>query len=201
MLIIGSVVVLYSISVVHFLTIYFLENPIYNSEGFNLSSRLVARYINLTRERSSHMYVVGNGTYGQFRQYLFFTNQYTKNTAESVRDAFSSQPLTYQNISYITCDENIAYQEDDIVIAPLLKECHAIPKEKPYVSIAQLSDGGEIYRVYNDSICSSYTLSPYPHGITLNDFAIEDLSEEQYCTAFITDLSTIVTDRNVQTTN
>ena len=49
-------------------------------------------------------------------------------------------------------------------------------------------DGGGVFNIYNDKVCSGYTLKRYPYNLQFSDFAVEKLSKEKFCQTFITSL-------------
>jgi hypothetical protein len=54
-----------------------------------------------------------------------------------------------------------------------------------HLSISSLKDGGEIYKIYNDSVCSNFNLQRYPNNITIAELAIDYLNEKQFCETYI----------------
>ncbi len=76
-----------------------------------------------------------------------------------------------------------------VVIGKPDTKCKTILSIKNYLSIPLLYDGGEIYRIYNDKICNQYSLARYPSNFSINDFAIEKITTEEFCKKFITNLT------------
>ena len=66
--------------------------------------------------------------------------------------------------------------------------CNNLKIDLKNLSIARLADGGEIYSVYDNNICSKYVLNKYPFKIQMTDFNVEDLSEQKFCQTFVTNL-------------
>ena len=56
---------------------------------------------------------------------------------------------------------------------------------KTTLKIEQLSDGGDLFAIYKDHICSNYPLSRYPNNLKFFDFNLEKLSTASFCTKYI----------------
>lgn len=179
----------YTLLLANFMHIYFVRNPIYNSEGFGFSGRVLSKYVDLASKAGWNVVFVGKTTPDTiptlFKQYIFYTNSYNKVTSPELRTLLREGDYTYKSLSIINCPEKPIPLGTVIITVPDTK-CETIDKEAKHNNIAQLSDGGAIYNIFNDNLCKKYNLSRYPAGITLKDFDVENLSEERFCTQFIT---------------
>lgn len=177
---------IYLASLANFMNIYLFRNPIYNSEAFGLSQRILSKYTSLASNYSEPVIFVektsGNAIPTVFKQYLFYTNSYNENTYKQVTSNINKGLYAFNNFSVQDCPGKT---NSTIVTTPNSK-CKIDNVNK--LTIAQLSDGGTIYNVQNDKVCSKYALNRYPNRITLDDLNIEGLSEEKFCTTFITKL-------------
>lgn len=181
-------ILIYLILVVNFLNIYFFRHPIFNSEAYGLSGRILTRYIEQAGKYNKEVVLIDESSSAILpivKQNLFYTDNYNKSTASDIADLIKNGKKKYKNFKVIPCE---GYQptRNTIIVTASNSKCDIPKMEK--LSIARLSDGGEIYGIYNDSICEKYTLSRYPKDITLDDFKIEQLTESRFCEKFITRL-------------
>jgi len=185
----GLIMILYLLQLLNFLNIYFFRNPIYNSEGFGFSNRVLFRYVSLAKQKASRVLIIAGNESGLFKQNLFYSNDYNKNTLKKTREFLSQEKHQWGNIYFLSsCPKKLILAKDEVVI--LLPESRCLDeKEYPsWLSISQLSDGGEVYRIFNDSICRQFKLGRYPEKIRFSDFKVEELSAERFCEKFITRL-------------
>lgn len=177
----------YTFLVLNFMNLYLFRHPIYNSEAFGLSGRIITRYVKLAQQKKQNvLYLDFADNPYFFKQYIFFTNGYNQKTAPSIAHVVKTHVYPYENLSIGTCPDQIP--DNTAVIAKPENKCPALLGIKNYLSIPLLYDGGEIYRIYNDKICSQYQLSRYPYNFSISDFNIEKLAAQNFCEKFITDL-------------
>ncbi|MCL5432608.1 MAG: glycosyltransferase family 39 protein [Patescibacteria group bacterium] len=180
---------LYLILLLNFLNILLFRNPIYASETFGFSGREVANYILLAEKQNKNVIFLNKPSVFVpyfFKQYLFYSDGYTKDNAQQISKIIQSGDYSIDNFKISDCPENI--DSDTVIIAEPDAKCTILNKFDRPLSISRLADGGTIYRIYNDTICAKYKLDRYPSSISLNDLALEKLSEKQFCETFISDL-------------
>jgi hypothetical protein len=175
-----AILCLYVVSLFNFINIYFLRNPIYNSESFSFSSRVLAKYLSLTSERT---YVINGTARTPYKQYLFYNNWITKDTVNKIAQDYKNNTYTIRNISFITCEQATGIDPNSTIIYDSCKEIATSDSDK---TIAQLGDGGEIFTIYNDKLCNTYRLKRYPSEITFTDLNVDTLSTQRLCEKFIT---------------
>lgn len=175
--------VLYGFQFLNFANIYFFRNPIYNSEAFNFSSRVLSKYLSLQKDGET---VIVNGTpTTPLKHYLFYTNALNKNTTDLLKEMYKTKEYKFNNINFVDC-RNANVDASTLVIFESGFKCENVPSHKQYLTIPLLSDGGEVLRILNDKTCSKYKLNRYPYGFRISDFEIEKLSEKEFCEKFIT---------------
>jgi len=183
------VVLIYILSLSNFLYIYVFRNPIYNSEGFGFSGRILTKYISLA-ENNKHKVVLLSDTSGVvpslFKQYLFYTNNYNKSSAQEISELIQENDYSFRNLTITPCPQN--FSQKSIYISVPDSKCKKIENNLEYTTIPLLSDGGTIYKIFNDLVCTKYKLKRYPENLVLSDFDIDNLSEEGFCTRYITKL-------------
>lgn len=178
---------IYTSSFVYFLYVYFIFNPVNNSEAFGLSYRILANYINRI-PKSDRIVFVSNGSVNTFKQYLFYSNTLQKNTISEIQSKIRSKQYILDNVEFINCPEkSVNIPVNWILIVPYGAECQTLSyrKHSSMLAIAYLKDSGRIYEIYNDSLCSQYSLSSYQNLLTFQDLSIESLDNKRFCETYI----------------
>ena len=179
----------YGFLILNFMYIYFLRFPLYNSEGVNFSSRILASYIKrLDIQRK--VYVFTSEPSGYYKAYLFYTNAYNKDNASKIGTGFKNGDFVLGNVVFRQYCPSISELNKDDATIIMYNACTKMkPKNKDKqvsaVSISQLKDSGTVLKIYNDTVCQKYKLNNYPANITFSDFDVEKLSNKEFCTKFI----------------
>lgn len=179
--------VLYAVLVANFAYLYFFRFPVYNSEAFGLSQRIYSRYMELADQKGLSTMALTVGPGGYFRNYLFYNNIPNRNNLSRIRSLITSYDIRWGNASFEkACPSKEAIDSGNTAyIVSDETPCEELFVGKPMVVIPTLSDGGSLYRIFNDKLCAPYALSSYPTGYTMNDFDVEKLSAQNFCERFI----------------
>ncbi len=208
LLVLGLIAV-YSLSLVNYLYIYFFRYPVYGSEGFFFSGRVLTKYLSLyQKDPDKEMIVLSPDYQGLFKQYLFYSRLYNQENAQRIADHIRQGKFEWGNITFTnTCPEESALKnENNILIYKCDSQCEEeleklvtsrLASEKKLaskrLSISNLADSGEIYRISGDSVCSEYELRTYPRAMVMDDFQVENQETEAFCQKWIMDLTEIKT--------
>jgi 4-amino-4-deoxy-L-arabinose transferase-like glycosyltransferase len=181
------VVLVYSIAVSNFVYLYFFRFPYYNSESFGLSQRIYSRYMYLADKHGIYTDNISMSSVGYFRDYIFYTNNVNQQTIPAIRKSISTNDFTIdRSIFTEKCPSSEEIKKGDITyILNNTSPCKELFAQHSMIVIPSLSDGGSLYWIFNDKVCGQYALSSYPTGFTIGDFAVEKLSEKQFCERFI----------------
>ncbi len=185
--IILGIVFVYLILVANFVYLYFFRFPYYNSESFGLSQRLYSRYISLADIQHSSVVIITNSLEEYFRNYLFYNNVLNSDTIPLIRTLLRQQQYKWKNVVFTNVCPTESEIESGITTYFINEEspCKKLFINRSMVVIPLLSDGGTLYRIFNDTLCNKYALSQYPTGFTIDDFKIEKHSEKLFCERFI----------------
>ncbi len=185
--IVGGMVLLYALLVANFIYLYFFRFPYYNSESFGLSQRLSSRYTVLANAHQIPVDHITESAVGYFRHYLFYADGVNRGTIPDIRKSFADGIYTRRNITFSKVCPTVADIEGGQTTYVLsdTSPCKPLFIQRPMLTIPSLSDGGTLFMIFNDRLCQQYALSPYPTGFTIEDFAVENLSEKQFCERFI----------------
>ncbi|HEX8965176.1 MAG TPA: hypothetical protein VF820_01950 [Patescibacteria group bacterium] len=182
---------IYGILLLNFVNIYFFRNPIYSSETFGFSGRLLAKYVSLAKNHNEKIVFIDKISKTTipyaFKQYIFYTNGFTKNSSNIIAQDIKEDRYSFNDFSVSECPTTISANE--IFISGYQTKCAIFSKFSKTLTIPQLGDGGSIYAIYNDQMCNAYKLNRYPSNFRISQFAVEKLSEKDFCTSFITNLN------------
>jgi hypothetical protein len=169
----------YLFSVRNFRTVYFNQAPLVGYADFPM--RVLSRYLQIAKKQNMKI-VVYSTTSGDFlKKYLFYTNMMTKQTMPLITHINTGSRFEFDGVTFSSCD-NAPVPNDTVAIYDALCDEHI---QEPHIRIARLIDAGDLYQIVHDKICSSYPLNPYPAGVTLNDFNINQLSERRFCILYV----------------
>lgn len=180
--IVGSLFILvYVFSVGFFMQAYFYQYALQGRDEFSM--RELSKYITIASPKEKNILVLSSVGATHFKKYLFYANTLNKNTISDVKHAFTTGKLQVGNVRFTSCEPTIAIPKDTLVIEDAI--CSGISSAS-HDDISLIVDGGVAYKIYQDPICSSYALKPYPFGLILSDLAVENMSPKKFCETFIT---------------
>jgi 4-amino-4-deoxy-L-arabinose transferase-like glycosyltransferase len=179
-------VFLYLISIINFLNVYFLRNPIYNSEEFAFSNRIIARYIHFAQNEDKKIFVIENGdAHNIYKQVTFYNNEFNGNNAYNYSKNYRQGNLEFKNVKFMNCPLGGIDNTETVIDG---NKCMKSVSYTNKLSIPLLADGGTVFDIYNDMVCSKYNLRRYPQNITLSQLNVEEISEKEFCETYIVNL-------------
>ncbi len=183
------VYICYALFLGRFLFVYFFQYPIYASDAYGFSKKVLSSYIERSLRIASPVTVYSNAPNAVFKQYLFSSNAYSKDNADSVALLMRRPTYSFGSIHFASCLEpGPKLPNHTYIMETGLCEKHIPPAVLQHVSISLLADGGEVYKIYNDALCSGYQLQRYPRHITLRDLRIDILSNQDFCQQLISSI-------------
>jgi 4-amino-4-deoxy-L-arabinose transferase-like glycosyltransferase len=174
---------LYALFFFNFLNIYFFQFPLQGN--FDFPVRLLSKYTALASQDNQPIKIYSPGVPDTFRKYIFYTNNYNKNTASLIKSVYKNNQFNFGNIQILGCNNMIDPTKFKGTII-YDYNCGALPKNYPRVVIPRLSDGGQSYDIFNDKLCQKYRLKGYPSDLKISNFGIESQTAQQFCETFIT---------------
>ncbi len=180
-----GLIALYLISVANFLHLYFFRYPVYASEGFFLSDRILSNYIFRAQQHSpeTEILIITSEPKIIFEEYLFFNNLYAGRDVKKINNKMKLKDFSWDKVDFSDkCPEEIGVNK--IVITDQRYNCQE--KENGDLGIVQLADAGLIYLIKNDKLCDNYELGNYYYPQSLKELKIENLEDESFCKSWIT---------------
>jgi len=163
---------------------YFVRYPITHTTHTAFYERIVASYVK--RNSDKKIIVIPDRADATF-SYLISYNQLLNNQNKNqVIEAASANIYEINNVKIASsCPKNIAdLATEATTLVYIFKEpCEANSNVNKKTQIKSLIDGGLIFNVYNDQLCSQYELGTYP-TIKENILNLENLSDQEFCQNF-----------------
>jgi len=181
-----TLMLIYILSVLNFLNIYFLKSPVYQPESFAFSRRLASKYISLEEMNNPNdIYFLTKEPETMFRTYLFFNKHFLKENFTKIKHEYivNNESFKFNNIHFIKDVSQLPASTDYVLIADTYNFIFDTP---PSLFITQLSDAGKVYSIYNSSTCLDISNKTYTDNLNIHDLAIENLSQIDFCNKFIT---------------
>jgi len=180
---------IYAILIANFVNIYVFQYPIYSSESYSFSSRILSKYLLYGNNEGRKIVVYTTSPKERFIYYLFFSSLYENKIAKDIQQRFTMKQYELNSIRFENCLIDKAPDKDTTYVI----ESGGCDKMKvllsqPKKTIPILADGGSVYSIVDDAICASFLSPRYPNNITFSDLSVEKLDKERFCTTFITEM-------------
>ena len=175
---------LYVISVGKFVYVYVYQHPLQGY--FDFHTRIVSEYIKRAQKKSIPVTIYSDANSDYFRKFLFYTNGITKQNIKAISGYLKATTFTLNGVTFKQCDDTLTTPPSSS-ISIIDRNCTST-FDQTHLSIPRLDDGGEKYRIYNDSICTGVNIKRYPQNIAIHDFSMDQLSIQRFCETFITRL-------------
>lgn len=180
-----AVFAVYLLFVGNFAIQYFSRLPVDRNEGWFLPDRVVAKYIKSSFDKNIGDITLVSATPKQTAyRYLLFNKLYNDTQSIKTTNArFSQEDYRIGNL-------NILGNCPDFTVNTNLIVDTRIPcfQELRGSSIASIKDGRALYVITNDELCRNYVSRHYPLIKDIAYLDIENLSIEDFCQNFLTDI-------------
>jgi 4-amino-4-deoxy-L-arabinose transferase-like glycosyltransferase len=182
-LILAIIGVLYLVSLLNFLNIYFFQYPLKGNSDFQV--RLLSKYVQIAEKQNGKVVVYTNRAFDLFKKHLFYSNAYDKKSFNEIKRAVNNKKHLLGHVEFKDCDVRVDFVKEK-AISIIDSQCGVLFHPAKHLTIPLLIDGGERFSIYNDSVCRNYELKSYPSNLKIDDFGIEGLTKERFCKIFIT---------------
>ncbi|HUD45088.1 MAG TPA: glycosyltransferase family 39 protein [Patescibacteria group bacterium] len=181
----AAIVFIYLIFTLNFFVMYIFQNSMVGN-FYDFPSRTLSLYLQGIQSKSGKVIVYTGSPQILFRKYLFYSDGLTISSINTVRKeiAAGSRTFSLNNVQFQYCpDVMIPLQKGVTVIYDV--GCNLNQNDNNHLNVVQLPDDGPVYKIYNDSLCSDFSLHRFPSNIDLSYFAPEKYSTKDFCEKYI----------------
>lgn len=177
------IALVYILALGNFIVIYFFQFPL--GGFFDFPTRILSHYTDQSANSQQQIVIVSAKKNDLIPEMMFYKNSSAELMKKIYTESQKKGPTTVGSLSFITCGEfkDVADSTKIFIVDSI---CGFSKSSQSALLIPGLKDGGGIYSIYNDTFCSQFLLQRYPQNITLNSFALNHLTEQQFCNTFIT---------------
>ncbi len=178
------ITVLYLFSLSNFLNIYFIRYPIFNSEGFSLSHKVLAKYLQLAMIKNPNIKIniSAKDPLMLFLKFLYYNNIYNNvDNIKAINKNISEKKYYFGNITftYDCLDNTSDKRTDNIWIEENAKECSNTSIGMP--RIITITDSGSLFVIHNDLVCKKSYHPQYLKISNTSELDISSMNEEEFC--------------------
>lgn len=184
--------VVYLMSFLYFMHLYYFRFPIYSAERWRFSQRLVANYAVRAQNKSEikKVYVVTlHSSKWAFEEYLFYSGSYnTSDQVKRVNDRLKLRDFSDKKVIFLEkCPKKVDFANGEVLIVDANVDCGE--KETGNHGFVDLKDAGTVMVIENDILCQNTPdLQRYSRVWSLKDLEIEHQSVEQFCKKWVSKL-------------
>ena len=177
-------ILFYTITTTPFLYAYFVKYPISHTRNIGFYERVVASYLK-RMTNDAPVVIIPDRDDATFNYLIHYNQLLTKENEKQVNTALTTRVFEVDAIKIPgNCPNNIDEIGFTTTFVYLMNQpCEVASDPTEITEIKSLIDSGTIFTVYNDKLCSQYSLPAYPH-VTKNLFAVEKLSNQEFCETF-----------------
>lgn len=185
--VVSLVVFLYIISVAYFLNLYFTRYPLYGSEGFFLSDKIIARYLSFASHNPNHQTIVYAGESRiKFEKYLFYNHLYTRQTANEINEKIKQHDYSWDNIKFTDTGFSLAVSSESAKTIIYKNDFETRRTPPASLSIATPTSSDPLYYINNDIVCKHSSLLRYVVIHKISDFDMYAMPLNKFCSTWIT---------------
>jgi 4-amino-4-deoxy-L-arabinose transferase-like glycosyltransferase len=173
------IIIGYGVSLLYFIHVYFFFYPI-KSQSFDFPTRVLSRYVSLAAEKGKRVSILSSYNDDTYKKVLFYTSYENRKTLRELKIAFKTRTYTLGNVHIGSCNDTTPA---DITIYNT--NCVESMRTEKTISVADLFDSGERYRIVNDMVCRNSSVPHYISHISLNSLSIENATTDMLCSTFL----------------
>lgn len=181
----GSLVLIYSLAIVWFGYHYFFRYPIYSTMGSAFAERVMANYL-YRLGPDARATVLGDQAEFLFYNFIFHNRLITDSNIADINQALQSRHFTLHNVMVDTRCVSFKGDEGQGVILSdatnVICDGESLPTTSSKVTnIVSPIDSGAVFRIYNDPLCTQYSLNSFSRVQDWETLNVEQLSNEEFC--------------------
>jgi hypothetical protein len=178
----------YFVSFVNLMHIYFFRFPVYASDGWFFQDRVLSTYIHKTEKAHPDTKITVYTFEPKiiFEEYLFYTNSYHKDNALLINGRLNEMDYRWNNVVFTDKCPDKMPDSDQITIADSSFECDKVLALNDPLRITRLRDVHVHYNIYMDRLCNGFIDNRYISQSAYSDFSVEKMTDADFCSNWIT---------------
>lgn len=172
--------VMYLFSVMNFFHVYFFQYPLEMQADARVS--IISKYLSFVPQNTRIRWFSTQGK-DAMNKYAFYSGYTVKTMPGTLKGAKQYNDFTYGPVSFESCDPKLIKNDPSTVyiIDPI---CGPEVSPTTYKKIVRPSDQGELYRIYNDEVCTQLRQTRFLEIRSLQDIFIPK-DVDSFCRKFI----------------
>lgn len=193
------ITILFMFGLASFCYILYFVTPVNNANDYFFSDRLIANYVRLNNDHKvlviapQPRYIYSAILLAQATKsnpdILSFNNRYSPSELDIYEYKNIYVTRSCPNLVDTTLFETIIINKNLIAgidtACPIFQSLVKRSKDIHPLSLVAPRDSGEEHRIIGDSLCQGLELGKYVHPKSMNDFNLEKMSKEEFCTKWI----------------
>lgn len=168
---------------------YWYRYPLYSAAERGFSERIMASYVDRLDDQQPVKILANESTF-VFEAYLVYRHLITSENLPAIHQAFQNKKFVLGQTEVDTRCFNANDQSLVTVSEASNTPCDSSVKTLPEgakrpTTIASLIDSGAIYRIYNDPLCTQFSLRSYAKVDRRQQLNIEQLSNQEFCETYL----------------
>jgi len=183
-----SVTIIYALSFINLMHLYFSRFPLYASDGWFFQDRVLSQYLALAQKNQAdkEIVVITDEPKIIFEEFLFFNNIYNGENIHQINQLLDKKNYSYGKIIFMeNCPDGI--NTNTIYISSYQINCPALKDKNQHPArIADIKENQDLYLIFNDNLCKNQPLNEYFIPTQTEDFQVEKMNENNFCQMWIT---------------
>lgn len=183
-----GIVLIYAISIINFIYIYFYRYPVYASDAWFYSDKVLARYLQLVRSQNPDIPITVSHTEPRymFEKYLYYNGLY--NNKENIVEFNNKIEQNDFSVDSIKFQRDCLKEWDGKSLWVYHSPHECVEDGGKNRRIASPYDAGAQMIIKGDILCNDIGLSKFPRITTASDFDVYSLNREKFCDIWISSL-------------
>lgn len=182
------ITIVYFVSFLNLIHIYFFRFPVYASDGWFFQDRVLSKYIIVTQQKFPEAKILVYSPEPKiiFEEYLFYSNKYNGPGIRSINEHLNQKKYTFENVTFTDICPKAVLDKNSVIIFDGTFQCDSLTSLTQLVRITRLKDVYENYIINNDKLCSNLELNKYIPSLAYRNFTVEKQSTNEFCLNWIT---------------
>lgn len=178
-------ILVYLIFAGSFLYNYFYRYSIASGNGWFFQDRILANYLYrlMNDYTDQEVFVVSSEPKIVFEEFLFYSNIYSdRGTAVDINKRMEKKDFSYKQVKFVGECPDLLSKKGAVLVIDAKINCGI---SNPESSIVSLYDAGDMYLIYGDKLCGTYSRPSYYYLDGFGSLDIEQMARGNFCKNWI----------------